>query len=279
MAAPSEMKQHHQIEVGPALRAVLGDDALAGTHDPDHCPEGVSHLRPVAAGRDIMVLHQRESRADSLTELADRLLWLDGRAGAPEMIASGRNDELEEALVIRMPTQAVVASDPFHPIDPESLARLIGTSLGEVHAVETNDCPFESSVSRWRAKAAARVQQGEIEVVESGPYARLTPDHLLDVLDELIGTTPTADDDVLIHGLAATDHLWVVPSGSIVFTGWQMCGVGNRHHDLAVAAASLTGQFGAALVPPMLEAYGLDLVDLRQLDMHQLLVYLAGVAT
>ena len=44
--------------------------------------------------------------------------------------------------------------------------------------------------------------------------------------------------------------------------------------NLAVASRSLGEVFGPAVVAPFLDAYGLDDVDLRRLDTHQLLDHL-----
>jgi len=279
MTASGDGDVHEHIDLGPAVRLVLGEDRLVGTHEPDHRPDGVSHLRTTTSGRDIMVLRQGDGGSGALTNLADRLIWLNGRAGAPEVVASGRNCHLHEALVIRLAASAIVASDPYQPIDPESLARLVGSTLREVHSIDLDNCPYESPISTWRSLAAAKVLAGEIETASSGPYSRLAPAELLEILDEMIESSKAVHDEVLIHGMATTAHMWIVPDATIVFTGWQMSGIGDRHHDLAVAAASLTERFGPALVPPMLESYGLDLVDPQRLDLHQLLVYLAGVAS
>ncbi len=264
--------------LGPGVRLVIGADALVEAHAPGETPGGVVHLRPDRPGRDIMVLHHDDCSSDAVPALAERLIWLDGRVGAPELIASGRSDEFHEAVVIRMPAEAIVASDPLLPVDPESLAHMIGTSLKAIHSVDADGCPFDASIERWHRVAVDRVNAGVVDTEPEGPYARLEPEHLLEVLEELIEATGDHDGAVVIHGMPSPAHTWLVHGGAVVFTGWQMCGIGDRHHDLAVSASALTQQFGPALVPPLLDSYGFDRIDPRRLDLYQLLVHLVGVA-
>jgi len=260
---------------------VIGSDPLVPCQPVGLEPGGVAHLRPERSGRDVMVLHSHEAGAQEVPSAADRLLWLSGRASAPELLASGRSDGQQESAVIRMPWAAVSAADPLHPVTPENLARLMGSTLREIHDLPTADCPYDSSVGTWRQRAAERVHSGQIASATDGPYARVEPERLLDVLDELIDTIggrPVSEPDVLVHGLPGLAHTWLIPDGTMAFTGWQNFGSGDRHHDLAVAAAAITELYGPPLVPLMLDEYGLGLVDPRRLDLHQLLVHLAGVS-
>lgn len=133
----------------------------------------------------------------------------------------------------------------------------------------------------WRERAASRVRNGELPTTIDGPYAGVQPGRLLDVLDGLIDTLAgrsSDDGEVVIHGSPVLANTWLIPDGTMVLTGWHHCGLGDRHHDLAIAAAVLAGRYGPPLIPVMLEEYGLDLVDPRRLDLHQLLAHLSGAA-
>ncbi len=268
-------------DLGPVLSMVIGPDPLMRCLPAGVEPDGVSHLRPEREGRDVMVLHSHEAGAREVSSAADRLLWLDGRAGAPALLASGRSDGRLESAVIRMPWGAVSAADPLHPVAPESMARLLGSALRRIHEIPTTGCPYESGVGTWRERAASRVRNGELPTTTDGPYAGVEPGRLLDVLDDLIeglSERSSEDSDVLVHGSPALAHTWLIPDGTMAFTGWQHCGLGDRHHDLAIAAAALADRYGPPLIPVMLDEYGLDLVDPRRLDLHQLLAHLSGAA-
>jgi len=263
---------------GPTVDMVIGADPLVSCLPAGVEPDGVAHLRPERAERHLMVLHETDPGAGLVPSAAERLLWLNGRAGSPELVASGRSEDLCEAAVVRMSWHAVPVADPLLPLDPENLARLLGASLRSLHDLPLADCPYESDLGRWRDRAATRVASGEITTAHDGPYARVGPVRLLEVLDELIDSVGQSADHVLIHGAPIPAHTWLVPDGTVAFTGWQSFGVGDRHHDLAVASSALTERFGPPLVPALLDEYGLDDIDLRRLDLHQLLVHLLGMA-
>ena len=96
---------------------------------------------------------------------------------------------------------------------------------------------------------------------------------MLAALDSLIEELGSADEAVT-HGYPVLENLWLAPDQSISLTGWSRSGRGDPHRDLAVASRSLAEAYGPAVVAPFLDAYGLDDVDLRRLDYHQLLDHL-----
>ena len=270
----------HLSDLGPGVRAVVGADEMVTIAPSAAESDQVSLLRPVAPNRHILIMHDRAGTARYLPSLAERLLWLDGRVHAPELIASARSEDLSETLVIRLHAEAMVASDALVPVDPESMARQMGNSLRSIHDLPVAGCPFESSIAHWRGVAGERVDAGLVRPQASGPYAGLEAEHLLDVFDQLNADSGGNDADTdlgFIHGSPTREQIWLVPDGSLVFTSWQNCGIGDRHHDLAVAAADLVRTFGPALVPPFLDSYGIDRVRPERLDRHQLLVHLCGL--
>ncbi len=268
-----------QHELGPGVSLVIGDEALVDVGEADKVHDVIGHLKPHRPGRDIMVLHHPGPESDSVVAQADRLMWMNGRCGAPELIANGRSDDGAESVVIRVPAMAISAASPQQPVGPETLAQLLGESLRLIHSIPVDDCIFESMPEAWMSIASSNVAADSLDSAADGPYASEEPARLLEILNELLeASVSDRGQPVFIHGHATLGHTWLAPDGSVSFTGWQRAGLGDRHHDLAVAASSLTNAFGPAVVPPLLESYGFDQIDLRSLDMHQLLVYLAGAA-
>jgi aminoglycoside phosphotransferase len=222
-----------------------------------------------------MVLHQRPPDTADLLDEADRLGWLAGRGGAPDVLASGRADEGDEAVVVRLATAAVRASDP-HPLGPEPLATTLGAALRRLHTVDAGTCPLDASLRAQRQRVAERYRRGAIEVAPSGPYGGRPVADLLGVLDTRLATLGEIGRRVFVHGGLRPDRIWFVPDGEVVFTGWRRGGIGDPHLDLAAACALVIGLHGPALVAPLLDAYGLDEVDVQRLDACQLLVHLLG---
>lgn len=249
---------------------MLGDDELV---EIDIVDRSVSRLRPARAGRAVLVLHARPPDQRSLAHELDRLFWLAGRAAAPEVLATGRAEEGDEVAVVRMPVGAVPASLPDHGVAPANIAVIFGEAVRDVHLLPLDSAPTAPGFDELRKEASHRVSHGLVSRRPDGPYRSQAPERLLTTLDSLIDELGPGDA-VVTHGYPVLESLWIAPDQSIALTGWSRAGRGDPHRDLAVASRSLGEMFGPAVVAPFLDAYGLDDVDLRRLDLHQLLDHL-----
>jgi aminoglycoside 3'-phosphotransferase-2 len=252
------------------IRAVLGGDELV---EIDIVDGAIARLRPGRPGRAVLALHSRPPDQRALAHEIEHLFWLAGRASAPDVIATGRAEEGDEVAMIRMPVGAVPASRPEHGVDPANVAATLGKALRDVHLLPRDEAPPAPSLQELRREAAHRVAHGLVTSRQDGPYRSRSPERLLANLDFLVGELDPAAE-VVIHGCPVLENLWIAPDLSVSLTGWWNAGVGDPHRDLAVASRSLNEVFGPAVVAPFLDAYGLDDVDLRRLDAHQLLDHL-----
>ena len=256
--------------IPPQISTVLGDDDLV---DVDEGQGSVSRARPKRPGRAVLVLHARPPEERALAHELERLVWLAGRVGAPELIATGRAEEGDEMAVVRMPVGALPADRPDHGFDPATVATRLGQMIREVHRLEDGTAPAAPSIEDLRREAAHRVAHGLVTDPPDGPYRGRSPERLLANLDGLLDELGPADE-VFIHGGPSIGCLWIAADRSCFLTGWSRAGLGDPHRDLAVASRSLNQAFGPAVVAPFLDAYGLDDVDPRRLDTHQLLDHL-----
>jgi aminoglycoside phosphotransferase len=254
---------------GPGVREVLGDDEFVEIGDDD----GMTLLRPATAARALLVMHQVGPGPAAVLDDADRLGWLAGRSPGPAVLATGRADAGEETVVIRLATDAAPATRG-HPMGAEALIEALAGGLRSLHSLDVDQCPFDAGPDRLRQRLDDRLERGEIDVATDGPYAGRMPADLAAIFDELTVELGPIEKPVFIHGGLRADRVWFDPSGSVTFTGWRHGGVGDRHLDLAAAAALVTDVHGPALVAPLLDAYGIEEVDLRRLDAHQLLAHL-----
>lgn len=253
---------------GPGVREILGDEDLVEIGVDD----GVSLLRPTRAARALLVQHQRPPDTTAVLDEADRLSWLTGRGPAPELVGSGRADEGDETIVTRLAIDAVSAGSG-HPMGPEALVAALAAGLRALHELGVSECPLDASTAVLRAEIDDRLRRGEPVVAASGPYAGRPAAELAALFDERsVVADPPAP--VFIHGGLRADRVWFDPSGAVTFTGWRRGGVGDRHLDLAAAAEMVTDLHGPALVAPLIDAYGYDLVEPTRLDAHQLLAHL-----
>lgn len=256
--------------VPPQIAAVVGEDELI---EIDTAAGGVCRLRPARPGRAVVVLHARPPDQRQLAHELERLFWLAGRAGSTDVLATGRADEGDEVAVIRMPVGAVPATHRQHGVDPGTVAMILGEAIRDVHLLPTEGAPIAPSLDDLRREAAHRVAHGLVSSRPDGPYRSEEPERLLATLDSLLADL-TAVSTTVVHGGPTLEHLWIAPDQSISLTGWSRTGSGDPHRDLAAACRSLNETFGPAVVAPFLDAYGLDDVDLRRLDAHQLLDHL-----
>ena len=260
--------------LGPGVRAAIdalglgASDLVAAGDD-----RGVTLLRPVATGADVGVLHQPAPDPVALLDEADRLLWLAGVAPAPQVIAAGRADEGDEAVVVRLGADATSAA-AGHPMGPEALLDALAAALDALHRRPTEHCPFAADTATLRRIVDNRVALGLVGDAVDGPYVGRGAAELAGIFDGLMADLGEATDPVFVHGALDPTRIWLDPSGEVTFLGWMWAGVGDRHVDLAAAAMLLTRLHGPALVAPFFDAYGFDRVDIRRLDAHQLLAHL-----
>ena len=176
-------------------------------------------------------------------------------------------------MVIRLGAHATPASEG-HPMGPEALVAAMAASLRSVHERSVEQCPFVADTAELRRVVDERISQGAVADAVDGPYVGRPADTLAEIYDGLMADLGDVGDAVFVHGALAPHRIWLDPTGDVTFLGWEWSGVGDRHLDLAAAAAMLTKLYGPALVAPFFDAYGFDHVDLRRLDAHQLLAHL-----
>jgi aminoglycoside phosphotransferase len=254
---------------GPGIRAVIGDDTLVELAE----DAGVVRLRPARPGRSILLLYQPAADTAALLDEADRLAWLAGRGPAPAIMASGRSDGGDEALVVRIGPESTTA-ERGHPMGPEAMIRTFAEGLRSLHGLDVADCPFVADLDELRRVVGRRLACGDLAVAVEGPYAGREPAALVALLDRLLDDLGPPGSPVFVHGGLTPSCVWFDPADPVAFTGWRRAGVGDRHLDLAGAARLVTAVYGAPLVAPLFDAYGLDDVDLRWLDAYQLLDHL-----
>ena len=159
------------------------------------------------------------------------------------------------------------------PMDPESVSRMLGDALAELHATSAEDSSFPVvSPEALRARAHGRVDIDAAPATE-GPYRGIAPARLLEILDEQLGGL---DDDrqTVVHGALTASDVWIHPEAGLVLDGWDGVAIGDPHLDLAVGAGLLGDTYGYAVAGPFFDAYGLDKVDALRLDTFQLLAHM-----
>lgn len=206
----------------------------------------------------------------------DRLVWLAElhaeHLPLPTVLAYEPGDDTVPALLV---TAALPGEPDLRLLpDVDAAVGLLGRTLALLHAVDPSGCPFDAGPDARLTDVGQRLRSGQIDVDELPPgYHRIAPERLIELLESMHPGPVPADDRVLLHGdLCVTNLLFDPASGTATgLVDWRSSGVGDRHQDLAVTAASVVRNFGAEVLPRLFEAYGLVHPDARRLDFYGVL--------
>ncbi len=194
------------------------------------------------------------------------LLWLHGRFPCPRvmswLVAGGQ-------LVLGTEALPGVTVDDWSASPGEVIA-LLARTLRQLHLLPIDGCPLDH---RWPKRleqassnvAAGLVDEDDFDKANAGRTA-------VDILDELQRLPPPRSPIAVTHGDFCFENI-VVNEGKLSgLIDWGRGGLGNRANDLALAARSIEGDFGAPSVEQFLKAYGAtdddcaDLYAFRLLD-------------
>lgn len=190
---------------------------------------------------------------DTLEEAA-RLEWLAGRAGAPQLVDAGRDDDGSWLLTRALDGENAVA--PRWLAEPATAVRAIGQGLRALHGeLPVRDCPFSWTAEDRYSVVLERVRLGLVD--RNGWHA----EHRALGLDEVLARLadpPPADCVVVCHGDACAPNTLLGDDGR--WTGhvdMGALGVGDRWADLAIATWSTVWNYGAGWEQALLDAYGI----------------------
>jgi aminoglycoside phosphotransferase len=193
-----------------------------------------------------------------------RLEWLQGRLAVPP-IEAFLSDDLHTYLVLGE-VPGVMACNRMFADDLPNLVRVVAEGLRMIHAVDAARCPFDQRIDRQLMLAQQRVAQGLVDADHtiSGMNART-------VLADLIANRPDHEDLVFTHGDYCLPNVLIDPQTMRIngFVDWGRAGIADRYQDLALAARSLTYNFGSGWEPLLWDAYGLDAPDYDKIKFYQ----------
>ncbi|WP_214410189.1 aminoglycoside 3'-phosphotransferase [Sphaerisporangium fuscum] len=204
--------------------------------------EGTRYVKWVAAG----------TPGIDLSREAERLTWARRWVTVPEVLRHGSGEAGSWLVTAQVP--GVSAVDPRWRAEPETAAAAIGRGLRVLHdTLPVEDCPFDWSVERRRARADERIAGG------GGPSG-WSPEHrhlgLADARKRL-GDPPPVDRLVVCHGDACVPNTLLHDDGTFAaHVDLGSLGVADRWADLAVAAWSTEWNYGPGYDHIVYEAYG-----------------------
>lgn len=205
------------------------------------------------------------ARAELSAE-AERLRWLAECAPAPRVIALA-TDRTQACLLLQaLPGRnaAEIGAEQAHAV-----VTGFATALRQLHAQPITGCPFDQGLATQIECARERTHAGLVDEEDFDEERRGR--RATELLLQLERERPREEDLVLTHGDACLPN--VIFEGEC-FTGFIDCGrvgVADRYQDLALAARSITGNWGSEWVQHFFEAYGLGDPDPLKLAYYCLL--------
>lgn len=247
----------------PALKTLIGDTPW------ERIFEGMSGAYVFRLGNSQYLKIAPINFHNSLLPEKERLLWLQGKLPVPQVLGFG-DDDVNDYLLI----SAVPGISAYHPQLEDKQDRLIpllAEGLRWIHSIDIRDCPFDQRLKIKIKEARTRLENGWIDADDfdderQGRTAQ-------SAFDELLRTRPTSEDLVFTHGDYCLPNILLDPQSWTLtgFIDWGRAGIADRYQDLALAARSLTYNFGSAGVERLFSEYGLDTVDLDKIAFYKLL--------
>lgn len=199
----------------------------------------------------------------------ERLQWLQGRLAVPEVYAFGSDNICTFLLLSEIP--GLASCDETFERDIPIVVRLLGEGLRLIHSVEIVDCPFDRRLIHSMVLAKRRVESGLIDESDFDEQRKERWAH--ELFETLVGIRPEVEDVVFTHGDYCLPNILLEPSPARIagFIDWGRAGSADRCQDLALAARSLTYNFGPGWEPLLWEVYGLQTVDSAKIEFYKLL--------
>lgn len=248
-----------------ALRALLAD---APWHEVTLGWSGVRVFHVAGAGYlKIATRPEHDLRPEK-----ERLDWLRGRLPAPE-VRYFAAEPGRQMLLISAIGGLPSCDEQFRDGRQGEVVTLLGRALRDLHALEIKSCPFDRRADALLAEAQCNVVSGLVDesAFDAGRQGR-SPQSLY---AELLATRPAREELVFAHGDYCMPNILIDASALRVtgFVDWGRAGVADRYLDLALAARSITVNWGAEWVPTFFAAYGLPpaQVDAERIAFFQLL--------
>ena len=208
-----------------------------------------------------------------LDQEAARLRWMvDRETPVPRVRGYYRLRDSEYLLLDEV--RGIPASDSTWTSAPQETVLAIADALQRLHQTSIASCPFDHRVAR--RIEAARMQLARGRVREDDFDENRAGRRATDLFAELVSTVPSSEDLVFTHGDCCLPNIILQrqPEGDVAIAGFIDCGragAADRYQDLALAARSITYNYGAEWLAPFFRRYGLDEPDAEKLSFFTLL--------
>jgi aminoglycoside 3'-phosphotransferase-1 len=250
-----------------AIADPLGDRRLVAIDDGQ---SGADVYRVGGDGAAYYLKIGRGAAAALVADEAARLAWLAGRVPAPRVVAASEADGTSWLLTSAVP--GVSAGDYIKADRRERavpVARALAMFLRRLHALATDDCPFDSSVAAWLPVVRRLVADGAVDVEDfDAEHADWSAARVLAKVEALAGH---ARGQVVVHGDFSLGNLILREDGTVAgCVDVGRLGVGDPYRDIFIGWRDLGG-FGSAAQQAFLDALEIAELEEGRRELHRAL--------
>lgn len=239
--------------------------------DDNQATSGVARVvRCVAADGAVrflkIQLHPDGAVVPGLAPEAAVLRWLDGRLGAPRVVAFHQQGNTQYLVTDAVP--GIPAHRPIPDVAKPRAVEQMAAALRNVHALDVTGCPYDRRAATVLAHGRAHAGSPHVPDDER--------DEMQSALEQLRDLPVPAEQVVFTHGdyccpnILLDGHMAVTGPVVAGLVDWGYAGLGDPHRDYIAAEFSIARNLGDAWVAPFFDALGTP-VDEQRLHVHRLL--------
>ncbi|MEH3105162.1 MAG: aminoglycoside 3'-phosphotransferase [Sphingomonas phyllosphaerae] len=245
-------------------------ERLAGAtweREPEGESGGVIHRIVAADGKRLFLKYGEGAVADAVADEAIRLRWLQGRVPTVRVVSTAIEPDAAWLLTTAAPGKTGDAWIEERPDLLRQVIRGFASFLRMLHALPTDECPFDASASVRLAAARKLVSAGSVDETDFGD------DHLGmsagAVLAEAELLAHHAAGRVVTHGDFSLGNVLLDTLGRVTACiDVGRMGVADPYQDIAIFWENL-GDFGEEAQTCFLAEIGIDVLDERRLNFHR----------
>ncbi|HEY0429082.1 MAG TPA: APH(3') family aminoglycoside O-phosphotransferase [Pyrinomonadaceae bacterium] len=195
-----------------------------------------------------------------------RLEWLKNRIPVPEVALFAEDERAEYLLQAEIP--GVSAIDDSLKTDIPCVIEELVLGLKKIHALPTENCPFDMRLAPRIETARERTQKGQVEEEDFDEERQGRT--AAEIFQEMLKTRPTDEDLVFTHGDCCMPNVVIKNKKLSGFVDWAEAGVADRYQDLALLSRSVRYNFGEQYEKSVFELYGIE-PDWKKINFYRLL--------
>lgn len=229
----------------------------------------IVHRLTMKDGSAVYLKHGTGRVADDVTDEAVRLRWLAGRLPAPGLKLFACDADAAWLLSDALPGLTAEAWLEREPARLPVIVRSLAGFLRRLHALPTDECPFDAGYAVQLAAARRNVAAGAVD--EDDFDAERRGWTAASVLARAERAVPETAARVVTHGDFSLGNVLLDEAGAV--TGCidvGRLGVADPHRDIAVLWGGLAA-FGDAATALLTQELGVGTLDEERIRFHQLL--------